>query len=47
MGASDVHAALARLAQKFEELAIPYAICGGMAVNAHGHVPRPPTSTCC
>ncbi len=38
MGTSDVHVALARLAQKMEELAIPYAICGGMAVNAYGHV---------
>ena len=37
MGASDVHLALARVAQRLEELHIPYAICGGMAVNAHGH----------
>lgn len=37
MGTSDVHAALERVAQKLEELQIPYAICGGMAVNAHGH----------
>jgi hypothetical protein len=37
MGTSDVHAALARVTQKLEELQIPYAICGGMAVNAHGH----------
>jgi hypothetical protein len=37
MGTSDVHLATARLCQKLEELAIPYAICGGMAVNAHGH----------
>lgn len=36
MGTSDVHAALARVTQKLEELQIPYAICGGMAVNAHG-----------
>lgn len=37
MGTSDVHVAMARLVQKLEELQIPYAICGGMAVNAHGH----------
>ncbi|MFO1029636.1 MAG: hypothetical protein U1F60_01025 [Planctomycetota bacterium] len=36
MGTSDVHQALARVTKKLEELAIPYAICGGMAVNAHG-----------
>lgn len=38
MGTSDVHAALARLAQKLDALQIAYAVCGGMAVNAHGHV---------
>jgi hypothetical protein len=37
MGTSDVHVALERVARKLEELQIPYAICGGMAVNAHGH----------
>ena len=37
MGTSDVHVALARVAKKLEELGIPYAICGAMAVNAHGH----------
>lgn len=37
MGTSDVHVALARVVQKLEELQIPFAICGGMAVNAHGH----------
>ena len=37
MGTSDVHVALARIVRKLEELQIPYAICGGMAVNAHGH----------
>lgn len=36
MGTSDVHVALARVTQKLEELGIPYAVCGGMAVNAHG-----------
>jgi hypothetical protein len=37
MGTSEVHGALARVVQKLEELRIPYAIAGGMAVNAHGH----------
>jgi hypothetical protein len=37
MGTSDVHQALARVTNKLEELGIPYAICGGMAVNAHGY----------
>lgn len=37
MGTSDVHQALARITTKLEQLGIPYAICGGMAVNAHGH----------
>jgi len=37
MGTSDVHLAADRLCQKLEELGIPYAICGGLAVNAHGH----------
>jgi hypothetical protein len=37
MGTSDVHLAANRLCQKLDELAIPYAICGGLAVNAHGH----------
>ena len=37
MGTSDVHHALERLTRKLEELAIPYAVCGGMAVNAHGY----------
>jgi hypothetical protein len=36
MGTSDVHQALARVTQRLEELRIPYAVCGGMAVNAHG-----------
>ncbi|MFN9333503.1 MAG: hypothetical protein ACK6D1_13000 [Planctomycetota bacterium] len=37
MGTSDVHQALARVTARLEELHIPYAVCGGMAVNAHGH----------
>jgi hypothetical protein len=42
MGTSDVHLAADRLCQKLGELGIPYAICGGLAVNAHGH-PRTTT----
>ncbi len=37
MGTSDVHIALARVTSKLEELGIDHAICGGLAVNAHGH----------
>lgn len=37
MGTSDVHQALARVTERLEELRIPYAVCGGMAVNAHGY----------
>lgn len=37
MGTSDVHEAVERLCRKLRELGVPYAICGGMAVNAHGH----------
>lgn len=37
MGTSDVHQALARVTNRLDELGIPYAICGGMAVNAHGY----------
>ncbi|HEX6813559.1 MAG TPA: hypothetical protein VF384_18210 [Planctomycetota bacterium] len=37
MGTSDVHVALARVTKRLEELGIPYAICGGMALNAHGY----------
>jgi len=36
MGTSDVHIAMARVVKTLEELGIPYAICGAMAVNAHG-----------
>jgi hypothetical protein len=38
MGTADVHLAMDRLVRKLDELGIPYAICGGMAVNAHGHL---------
>jgi hypothetical protein len=37
MGTADVQVAAERLAGKLEELGIPYAICGGLAVVAHGH----------
>ena len=37
MGTADVQQAAVRLAKKLEELGIPYAICGGLAVFAHGH----------
>jgi len=37
MGTSDVHVALARVTKRLEELGIPYAVCGGMALNAHGY----------
>jgi hypothetical protein len=36
-GCSQVHKAMRRLVTRFERFAIPYAIVGGMAVNAHGH----------
>jgi hypothetical protein len=38
MGTSDVHQALQRLCSKLDELGIPYAICGALAANAHGHL---------
>src|SRR5262252_9282638 len=37
MGTSDVQLAANRLAATLQELGIPYAICGGLAVFAHGH----------
>ncbi len=37
MGTSDVHIALARITKRLTELEIPYAVCGGMALNAHGY----------
>jgi hypothetical protein len=36
-GRSAVHQAMRRLAKRLERAKIPYAIFGGMAVNAHGH----------
>lgn len=37
MGTSDVHVALERVTRRLEEIGVPYAICGGLAVNAHGY----------
>lgn len=37
MKSGDVHQALRKIASKLDELKIPYAVCGGMAVSAHGH----------
>jgi len=37
MGTADVQLALRRITAKLEELGIAYAICGGLAVSAHGH----------
>lgn len=36
-GTDRVHQTMRRVAQKLEEAGIPYAIVGGMAVNAHEH----------
>ena len=36
LGTSDVHITLARVVKTLEELGIPYAICGALAVNVHG-----------
>ena len=37
MNTSSVHKALARLTERLEADAIPYAIVGGMALNQHGY----------
>jgi hypothetical protein len=37
MGVDDVHVALRRIASKLDALGIPYAVAGGMALNAHGY----------
>jgi hypothetical protein len=36
MGEDKVHQALRRIADKLTSLGIPYAVAGGMALNAHG-----------
>ncbi|MFT3789082.1 MAG: nucleotidyltransferase family protein [Tepidisphaeraceae bacterium] len=37
MGESAVQESLVRIAKKLDELGIPYAICGGMSLVAHGY----------
>ena len=37
MGDADVQRAAKRLAAALGEMNIPYAICGALAVTAHGH----------
>jgi hypothetical protein len=37
MGDDPVHKTLTRMAERLEELSIPYAIAGGMALVAHGY----------
>ena len=37
MGAGPVHESLEKIAKKLDALAIPYAVCGGMALVAHGY----------
>jgi hypothetical protein len=36
-GKDEVHKTMRRLVKRLEKAQIPYAILGGMAVNAHGH----------
>ena len=36
-GEDPVHQAMRRLARRFQRASIPYAVVGGMAVNAHRH----------
>ncbi len=38
MGDADVQRAAKRIAAVLGEMGIPYVICGGLAVTAHGHV---------
>jgi hypothetical protein len=38
MAASPIHKAALALAERLEELGIPYAIAGALAVNAHGRL---------
>lgn len=37
MGVAEVHQAMRKLVSALDELAIPYAIVGGMALNAYGY----------
>src|SRR5262245_65070261 len=36
-GKDEVHKTMRRLVKRLERAGIPYAVMGGMAVNAHGH----------
>jgi hypothetical protein len=36
-GLGEVHETMKRLVRRLRKAGIPYAIMGGMAVNAHGH----------
>jgi hypothetical protein len=38
MGTADVQLAARRIAEALSEMGIPYAICGGLAVTAYGHL---------
>jgi hypothetical protein len=38
MGEGPVHSTLQRIARKLDELGIPYAVAGGMALVAHGYL---------
>ncbi len=38
MGASEVNKSLRRITKRLEELEIPYAVAGGMAMIAHGYI---------
>ncbi|GIW70880.1 MAG: hypothetical protein KatS3mg102_0422 [Planctomycetota bacterium] len=38
MGESPIHRAARRLARTLDEMGIPFAIAGALAVNAHGHM---------
>src|SRR5687767_586618 len=37
MGAGPVHVSLQKITQRLDQLGIPYAVCGGMALVAHGY----------
>ena len=38
MGRSAIHEAARRVAAALDDLGVPYAVAGAMAVNVHGHV---------
>ena len=37
MGDDPVHQTLHRIAARLDQIGVPYAVAGGMALNAHGH----------